>query len=82
MNLMARAGFNTVYEVSSPLVFDYWDRQTGARVRYRDRSTFVGAKSAGARVRTVAAVEAVDPRPIPEDLEEQSGTWPPPAASG
>lgn len=81
MNLMARAGFNTVYEVSSPLVFDYWDRQTEARVRYSDRSTFVGAKSAGTRMRSVTAVNTIDPRPIPEDLEEQQSPWSPPTAS-
>jgi SAM-dependent methyltransferase len=78
MNLMTRAGFNTVYEVASPLVFDYWDRQTGAPISYRDRATFVGAKSTADRMRTVAAVDAVAARPIPEDFEAQRVTWPPP----
>ena len=81
LNLMARAGFSTVYEVSSPMVFDYWDRQTEARVRYRDRSTFVGAKSVGMPMLTATAVNAVDPQPVPEDLEGQLVTWPLPAVS-
>jgi hypothetical protein len=81
LNLLARVGFNTVYEVSSPLVFDYWDRHTEARMRYRDRATFVGAKSAGTPMLTATAVNSVDPRLIPEDLEKQLVTWSPPTVS-
>jgi SAM-dependent methyltransferase len=81
LNLLARVGFNTVYEVSSPLVFDYWDRHTEARMRYRDRATFVSAKSAGTPMLTATAVNSVDPRLIPEDLEKQLVTWPPPTVS-
>lgn len=81
LNLLARVGFNTVYEVSSPLVFDYWNRQTDARMRYRDRSTFVAVRSAGTPILTAPAVNSVDPRPVPEDIEKQLVTWPPPTVS-
>jgi SAM-dependent methyltransferase len=78
-NALTRAGFNTVYEVAAPLVYDYWDRQTGARVKYRDRSLFVAARSGATPMRTVAAVEAIEPREVPEDIEQQLVTLPPPA---
>ncbi|MGH7341037.1 MAG: hypothetical protein ACREKH_11150 [Candidatus Rokuibacteriota bacterium] len=81
LNLLARVGFNAVYEVASPLVFDYWDRATEERVRYRDRATFVGARSASRPMLTTPAVNAVDPRPIPEDLDQQLVTWPSPPVS-
>src|SRR4051794_23814079 len=29
LNLLNRVGFATVYEVASPLVYDYWDRGSG-----------------------------------------------------
>jgi SAM-dependent methyltransferase len=75
LNLLARVGFNTVYEVSSPLVFDYWNRQTDARIRYRDRSTFVAARSNATPILTATAVNSVEPRTVPEDLEEQLITY-------
>ena len=78
MNELGRAGFGTVYEVEFPLVFDYWDRQTEERMRYRDRATFVAAKSRSTPILTAPAVNAVEPREIPEDLEKQLFTWPPP----
>jgi SAM-dependent methyltransferase len=75
-NLLMQVGFNSVYEVSAPLVFDYWDRQTEARIKYRDRSTFVGAKSVGTPMLTATAVNSVGPRPVPEDLGDRLVTWP------
>lgn len=78
LNLLGRVGFGTVYEVAWPLVFDYWDRQSEARVKYRDRLTLVGAKSAGGLMLTVTAVNEVEPRSVPEDIEERLVKWPPP----
>jgi len=78
LNLMGRAGFNTVYEVSYPLVFDYWNRQTEARYKYRDRLTLVGARSVESPILTAAAVNALAVREVPEDLEDRLVDWPPP----
>jgi SAM-dependent methyltransferase len=81
LNLLTRVGFNTVYDVAAPLVFDYWDRLTNERVRYRDRSTFVDAKSAGTPMVSVAAVNAVELRELPEDIDARLVRWPLPAVS-
>jgi SAM-dependent methyltransferase len=70
LNLILRAGFNTAYEVAAPLVYDHWDRTTGERRRYRERSTFVGAKSQGAPMVTTPAVNSVPERPVPEEIEQ------------
>jgi hypothetical protein len=72
LNLMNRLGFRTTYELASPFVYDYWDRATEARSRYRDRSTFVAVKSAPAEVRTSPQVNDLPPRPVPEDVNEIS----------
>jgi len=70
LNLLNRAGFRMAYEVTSPLVYDYWDRATGDLYRYRDRATFVAVKGATADVRTSPRVGEVPPRHIPENLSE------------
>ena len=79
-NLLTRSGFNTVYEVAAPLVYDFWDRQSEARTKYRDRSTFVAVKSTATPMITVPQVEGVPARELPEDIEEQLVTWPHTAA--
>ncbi|HEY8021258.1 MAG TPA: class I SAM-dependent methyltransferase [Thermoanaerobaculia bacterium] len=70
LNLLNRAGFGTVYEVASPLVYDYWDRATGELYRYRDRATLVAVKASRAKVLTSPRVSEVSPRPVPETLSE------------
>jgi len=70
-----------VYEVSSPLVFDYWDRQTEKRTRYRDRSTLIAARSVATPILTATAVNSVERRQVPEDIEEQIVTFYPPDLS-
>lgn len=81
LNLIGRAGFNTVYEVSYPLVFDYWNRQTEARYKYRDRLTLVGARSVESPILTATAVSSVAPREVPEDLGDRLIDWPPPQST-
>lgn len=78
LNLVGRAGFNTVYEVSYPLVFDYWNRQTETRYKYRDRLTLVGARSVELQILTSPAVNGIAAREVPEDLESRMVNWPPP----
>jgi len=75
-NLLTRSGFNTVYEVAAPLVYDFGDRQSEQRTKYRDRSTFVAVKSTATPMLTVPQVESVPARELPEDIEEQLVTWP------
>jgi SAM-dependent methyltransferase len=77
-NLLLRSGFSTAYEVAAPLVYDYWDRGTGERFRYRDRTTIAAAKSAGRPMLTTPAVNAVSDRFVPEDLERRMIEYPTP----
>jgi SAM-dependent methyltransferase len=79
LNLLGRAGFNTAYEVDYPLVFDYWNRTSQARYRYRDRLTLVAARSEDIPLVTAASVNGVASREVPEDLGNQLIDWPPPA---
>lgn len=81
LNLIGRAGFNTVYEVSYPLVFDYWNRQTEARYKYRDRLTLVGARSVESPILTATAVRSVAAREVLEDLGDRLINWPPPEST-
>ena len=78
LNELGRAGFNTVYEAAFPLVYDYWNRQTEERMKYRDRSTFVAARSVATPLLTATAVNTVKTREVPEDLEKQLVNWPSP----
>jgi SAM-dependent methyltransferase len=71
LNLLNRVGFSTVYEVASPLVYDYYDRATDARFKYDDRSTFVAVRGAEAQVLVSPEVNRMPPRRWPEDLGEQ-----------
>jgi SAM-dependent methyltransferase len=80
LNLVGGGGFNTVYEVAHPLVFDFWNRATEQRYRYRDRLTVVGVRSAEAPMLTSPAVSTVAPRPVPEDLDALLVDFPPPAS--
>ncbi|HEY0613453.1 MAG TPA: class I SAM-dependent methyltransferase [Candidatus Elarobacter sp.] len=66
LNLLQRSGFTATYEAVSPLVYDFWDRSTGNRVRYADRATFVAVKTPVAHVQTCPHVNAVPARPLPE----------------
>ena len=79
LNLLGRSGFNTAYEVGYPLVFDYWNRTSEARYRYRDRLTLVGARSEDIPLVTAVSVNGVASREVPEDFGNQLIDWPPPA---
>lgn len=71
LNLFNRVGYSTVYEVESPLVFDYYDRATDVRYKYEDRSTFVAVRGADARVLNSPEVNRMPQRRWPESLGEQ-----------
>lgn len=71
LNLLNRVGFSTVYEVASPLVYDYYDRQTDVRYKYDDRGTFVAVRGAEARVLTSPEVNRMPTRPWPESLGDR-----------
>ncbi|HKH45173.1 MAG TPA: class I SAM-dependent methyltransferase [Thermoanaerobaculia bacterium] len=71
LNLLNRVGFSTVYEVASPLVFDYYDRATDVRYKYEDRGTFVAVRGANAQVLTSPEVNRMPQRRWPESLGEQ-----------
>jgi 2-polyprenyl-3-methyl-5-hydroxy-6-metoxy-1,4-benzoquinol methylase len=71
LNLLNRAGFSTVYEVASPLVYDYYDRKTDVRYKYDDRSTFVAIHGADAQVLTSPEVNRMPRRRWPESLGDQ-----------
>jgi SAM-dependent methyltransferase len=75
-NLLLRGGFNTVYEVAAPLVYDFWDRATEARTKYRDRALFVGAKSVATAMLTIPQVATVPTRDLPLDIEERLVEFP------
>lgn len=79
LNIIGKAGFNTVYEVSFPFTFDFWNRATEVRYRYRDRLTVVCARSVELPIATSPAVNSVRSRNLPEDLDEMLVDWPPPA---
>jgi SAM-dependent methyltransferase len=71
LNLLNRVGFSTVYEVASPLVYDYYDRATDVRYKYDDRGTFVAVRGTEARVLISPEVNRMPRRPWPESLGEQ-----------
>ena len=71
LNLLNRVGFSTVYEVASPLVYDYYDRKTDVRYKYDDRSTFVAVRGARAEVLTSPEVNRMEPRQWPESLGDR-----------
>jgi SAM-dependent methyltransferase len=71
LNLLNRVGFSTVYEVASPLVYDYYDRGTDVRYKYDDRGTFVAVRGTEARVLISPEVNRMPRRPWPESLGEQ-----------
>lgn len=71
LNLLNRVGFFTVYEVGSPLVYDFHDRAADVRYKHADRSTFVAVRGAAAQVLTSPEVNRIPPRRWPEDLGEQ-----------
>jgi len=71
LNLVNRLGFSTVYEVESPLVFDYYDRATDTRYKYEDRSTFVAVRGAKAQILTSPEINRMPQRRWPESLGEQ-----------
>jgi SAM-dependent methyltransferase len=76
LNLLNEAGFTTVYEVASPVVYDYWDRNSEILHKYRDRSVFVAVKSVAAEVRTSPLVNHVPLRAVPENIEELLENFP------
>jgi SAM-dependent methyltransferase len=76
LNLLNRVGFSTVYEVGSPLVFDYYDRKTDVRYKYEDRSTFVAVRGTNAQVFTSPEVNRMPERRWPESLGEQLVAFP------
>jgi len=71
LNLLNRVGFSMVYEVGSPLVYDFHDREKDMRYKHADRSTFVAVRGAEAQVLTSPEVNRIPPRRWPEDLGEQ-----------
>ena len=77
LNLIGRAGFNTVYELAHPLVFDGWDRRTEARYKCRDRLVLVGARSEERPMITTPSVNEVPLREVPEDVEARQYDPPP-----
>src|SRR5215212_163261 len=65
LNLLNRVGFSMVYEVGSPLVYDFHDREKDMRYKHADRSTFVAVRGAEAQVLTSPEVNRIPPRRWP-----------------